>query len=135
MNLVNLELGKWVYLIIYLFFPILTLIYLIKVFGLEVKEDSMTAARRHIEQANYWADVALQAAQTQAPARSKSLVSLEHTIQRNMERAFSLLAQADSQSEEVKSLKQEYRIIEHKLRQVQMTMVATSSVSISPSRQ
>ncbi len=135
MDLVNLEFGKWVYLIIYLFFPAVTIIYLIKTFGLEVKEDFLTTAHRHIEQANYWADIALQAAQSSTS--SKSLDSLEHTIQQNLSHAFDYIAQADPQSDEAKSLKKAYRHTEQKLRQIQMLMEEklTPPISVSPSRQ
>lgn len=85
MDLVDLELGKWIYLAIYLFFPSLALVYLIRTFGLEVKENPAESAQRHIEQADYWADIALNMVQLETG--TKSLISLVHTIRRNLDEA------------------------------------------------
>lgn len=92
MNLLNLELGKWLYLIIYFFFPIITLLYLIRSFGLEVKEDVSDSIQRHIDQADYWANIALQIIQSQVG--TKSLESLAHTVQHNLDAAARLLETA-----------------------------------------
>ena len=92
MNLINLELGKWLYLIIYLFFPIMTLLYLIRTFGLEDKENAVESAQRHIEQADYWANIAQQMIQSQVG--TKSLGSLAHTVQYNLDAAADLMATA-----------------------------------------
>lgn len=89
MNLINLDLGKWLYLTIYLFLPVVTLLYLIRVHGLETKEDAAKLAQKHLEQADYWADIALKTIQSQTG--TKSMTSLFHTIQHNLDEAAELL--------------------------------------------
>jgi hypothetical protein len=89
MNLINLDLGKWLYLIIYLFLPIVTLLYLIRVYGLETKEDAAKLAQKHLEQADYWTDIALKMVQSQTG--TKSMTSLLHTIQHNLDETAELL--------------------------------------------
>lgn len=128
MDLVGLELGKWVYLFIYLFFPIITIIYLIRTFGLEVREDPLQKARRQIEQAGYWADIALQSAQSQRG--TKSLASLEYTIQSNLDRASSLLEEADPKIKELRAIYRAYSDVEQKLFRIR-GFVSVESVATS----
>ena len=92
MNLMNLELGKWLYLIIYLFFPVITLLYLIRTFGLKAKEDAAHLAQRHHEQAEYWAEIALK--MVTSPTVTKSFSSVVYTVQHNLDEAERLLETA-----------------------------------------
>jgi len=112
MELIGLEAGRWVYLLIYLLFPAGVLIYLIRAFGLEVKEEPLTAARRHIEQADYWADVALNS--VTAGMGSKSLSSLENTIFKHMCNASHAILEADQEAEEVQELVKALQAVEKK---------------------
>ena len=118
MNPISLEIGRWVYLVIYLFIPVITLVYLIRRFGLKVQEKPLMAARRHIQQAAYWIDVARQSAG--APTSAKSLASLQHTIDHNLERAWALLAEngTDDADDEVNTLLNAYRETEKQLSQL-----------------
>ncbi len=116
MDLVGIDLGKWLYLIIYLFLPVSTLIYLIVAFGLKLQEDPLVTARRHIEQADYWADIAVKA--TESPISTKSLASLEYTVQDNLNRAQELLRQnQQNKQSEVEALLNAYADVQGKLRQ------------------
>ncbi|MCB9422269.1 MAG: hypothetical protein H6667_20870 [Ardenticatenaceae bacterium] len=92
MNLINLELGKWLYLIIYIFFPAITLLYLIRTFGLEMKEDIVQSVQYHLEQADYWAETALKMAHS--PMVTKSMSSLIYTVQHHLDEADRLLETA-----------------------------------------
>jgi hypothetical protein len=91
---------------------------LIRAFGLETRDDPLVSARKHIEQADYWTEITIQAAQS--TKKSKSLASLEHTIQHNLNRAFKILTTAEPHSEEVKLLKKDYRRTERKFRRIQI---------------
>jgi hypothetical protein len=92
MNLINLEIGKWLYLIIYFFFPTIALLYLIRTYGLDPKEDAAETIQRHLEQAHYWADIARK--MTQSENGTKSMTSLLYTIRRNLDEAEQLLETA-----------------------------------------
>ena len=113
MNLINLELGKWLYLIIYLFFPTVTLLYLIRTFGLEVKEDAADSIQRHIDQADYWANIAVQMMQSQV--RTKSLESLTHTVKQNLDAAARLLETAVLPTNQHQTLTRAYQNAADKL--------------------
>jgi hypothetical protein len=113
MNLINLELGKWLYLIIYLFFPVITLLYLIRTFGLEAKEDTADSIQRHIEQADYWANVALQMMQSQVG--TKSLDSLIYTVQHNLDAAAGLTETAVLTQDQHQTLTTAYGNVADKL--------------------
>lgn len=116
MDLVGIGLGKWLYLIIYLFLPVSTLIYLIIAFGLKLQEDPLVTAQRHIEQADYWADIAVKVSQSRIS--TKSLASLEYTVQDNLNRAHELLCQNHKNKQsEVEALLSAYADVQGKLRQ------------------
>lgn len=113
MNLIDLNQGKWLYLIMYLFFPIITLLYLIRSFGLRAREDVGESARRHIEQADYWADIALQ--MIQSHIGTKSLDSLAHTVQHNLDMADRLLETAVLTENQRQALAHTYNNVTDKL--------------------
>ncbi|MEJ2750531.1 MAG: hypothetical protein P8183_21885 [Anaerolineae bacterium] len=117
MNLVDLDVGKWIYLAIYLFFPLITLVYLIRTFGLEVEENVAESVRYHIEQADYWVEIALNTAQSKAG--TKSLASLVHTVQWNLDEAARLLETAVIPTEQRRYLNRAYKAVQNKLTHIQ----------------
>jgi hypothetical protein len=122
MDLINLELGKWLYLVIYAFFPATILLYLIHTYGLNSNEKPAEAAQKHIEQANYWADIALKT--IQSGSGSKSVASLVHTIQRNLEEAVKILETAVLTTEQYQSLTNAYENTTAKFYQIQKSGLA-----------
>lgn len=117
MHLVDLELGRWIYLAIYLFLPITALLYLIRTFGLELKEEPAKTAKRHIEQADYWADIALN--MTHSGVGTKSLASLAQTVQRNLDKASELLETAVLPNDQRQTLNDAYQAVANKLHRLQ----------------
>jgi hypothetical protein len=129
MSLVNLELGKWIYLAIYLFIPLITLLILIRSLGLTSDEKPVEKAERHIGQADYWANIALNSVQSEIG--TKSLESLLFTIQRNLEEAAQLLETAVPHNERPPLLNQ-FKAVENKYKRLkkQQKSVPASSPSL-----
>ena len=117
MNLINLEIGKWLYLIIYLFIPTVALLYLIRTHGLDLKENAAETIHRHLEQANYWADIAIKMAQSEIG--TKSMASLIYTVQRNLNEAEQLLETTDLSEDQRQSLTFTYNETVKKVVQLQ----------------
>ena len=117
MALLNLESGKWLYLAIYLFLPLTTLIFLVRTFGLTQKVDAAALAKRHIEQADYWAVIALNLLRPETG--SKSRASLIHTIRRNLDTAVHLLETAVIPPAQQHSLNLAHQTVAAKLQQIQ----------------
>lgn len=115
MDLLNLEIGRWIYLAIYLSIPIITLLILIRSLGLATGENPADKAHKHIAQADYWANIALNTIQSEIG--TKSLDSLLFTIQRNLREAAHLLETAVPQKER-RSLRSRYKTVENKLKRL-----------------
>lgn len=116
MDLINIELGKWFYLVIYTFFPVVILLYLIRTYGLTSDENPAETAQKHIEQADYWTNIALQTIQS---GGSKSVASLITTIQHNLEEADKILETAVLTAEQHQSLTDAYKGAAARLKQIQ----------------
>ena len=116
MDLMNLELGRWVYLIIYAFLPATILLYMIRTYGLSGEENPAEKAQKHIEQAGYWAEIALKTALT--GNGSKSLASLVYTTEHNLEEAAKIIETAELSAEQRQALRAAYNVVAAKLTQI-----------------